>query len=139
MNIVIAITNLISQVLHAVPLYVHIVRENLSRPNCPNVVTSVRHWWAKGVVTVDDYQRYMLCEDIKEASGMLGRKSRYDWRKHTLDYLQDILDSKEQEYARFRFQYNNGKVDEFNNPIECSWRLHSEEEIDELFSLMWRT
>ena len=118
MNIVITITNLISQVLHAVPLHVHIVRENLSRPNCPNVVTSVRHWWSKGVVTVDDYLRYMLCADIKEASGMLGRKMRYDWRKHTLESLQEVMDSVEQEYCRFQFQYTNGMVDEFNNPIE---------------------
>ena len=118
MNIVITITNLISQVLHAVPLYVHIVRENLSRPNCPNVVTSVSHCWSKGVVTVDDYLRYMLCADIKEASGMLGRKMRYDWRKHTLESLQEVMDSVEQEYCRFQFQYTNGMVDEFNNPIE---------------------
>lgn len=120
MKVVITITNLISQVLHAVPLYVHIVRENLSRPNCPNVVTSVRHWWPKGVVTVDDYLRYMLAEDIKEASGMMpwGTKQRLDWRKHTREALQLVLDDIEQAYARWQFDMANGTRDEFDNPIE---------------------
>ncbi len=120
MKVVITITNLISQVLHAVPLYVHIVRENLSRPNCPNVVTSVRHWWSRGVVTVDDYLRYMLAEDIKEASGMMpwGTKQRLDWRKHTQEALQLVLDDIEQAYARWQFNMTNGTRDEFDNPIE---------------------
>ncbi len=118
MKVVITITNLISQVLHAVPLYVHIVRENRRYPDGPNVVSSVGHWWRRDVVTVDDYLRYMLAEDIKEASGMLGRKMRYDWRKHTLESLQEVMDSVVQEYDRFQFQYTNGMVDEFNNPIE---------------------
>jgi len=109
---------LITQVLHAIPLYVHIVRENLSQPNYPDVVTNVRHWWSRDVVTVDDYLRYMLCEDIKEVSSWLGVKSRYDFRKHTKEYLQEALDSYEQAYSNWQSQYSNGMVDEENNPIE---------------------
>ncbi len=102
---------LITQVLHAIPLYVHIVRENLSLPNFPDVVTNVRHWWSRDVVTVDDYLRYMLCEDIKEVSSWLGVKRRFDFRKHTKEYLQEALDS-------YKQAYSNMSVYEENNPIE---------------------
>jgi len=120
MKVVITITNLISQVIHAVSLYVHIVRENRSHPNVPNTVTSVVHWWHRDVVTIDDYERYMLCEDIKHFSSMLpwGTKQRYNFRKHTKEALQMVLDDIEQAYSRWQFNMANGMRDEYDNPIE---------------------
>tara|TARA_B100000029_G_scaffold514930_1_gene619683 strand:+ start:933 stop:1130 length:198 start_codon:yes stop_codon:yes gene_type:complete len=62
----------------------------------------------------------MLAEDIKEASGMMpwGTKQRLDWRKHTQEALQLVLDDIEQAYARWQFNMTNGTRDEFDNPIE---------------------
>ena len=106
------------KVLHAIPLYVYIVRENRQLQDMFPVTTSVKHWWKRSVITINDYRRYMLAEHIKELSGLVGSRQRYHHMHHTLEELQCYAEDVEREYSKFQFEYNNGIVDENNEPVE---------------------
>ena len=106
------------KVLHAIPLYVYIVRENRQLQGMFPVTTGVKHWWKRSVITINDYRRYMLAEHIKELSGLVGSRQRYHHMHHSLKELQCYAEDVEREYSKFVFEYNNGIVDENNEPVE---------------------
>lgn len=106
------------KVLHAIPLYVYIVRENRRLQGLFPVTASVKHWWKQSVFTINDYRRYMLAEHIKELSGYVGSRQRYHHMNHTLEELECYAEDVERKYSKFLFEYNNGMVDENNKAIE---------------------
>lgn len=99
--------NLIMRVIHAVPLYVHIVIDNY-RWDGFNVVTSLTHWWRQEVYTITDFKKYMLCEHIKEFSGWYGPRRRYHHTEHSLAELEDIMFEVEEDLRREANLKNNG-------------------------------
>ena len=99
--------NIIMRVIHAVPLYVHIVIDNY-RFDGMNVVTSLTHWWRQEVYTITDFKKYMLCEHIKEFSGWYGPKRRYHHTEHSLEKLENVMFEVEEDLRREANLNNNG-------------------------------